>query len=115
MDNDDSSALNAFLSSVLDRGMTAEQLLRSTTDAEGDKLDKSRFFDVCESQLRLMNYDREQLWRVFDAIDENHDGMIDALEMKRILKNGVSNLLKITSKRNFLARKEHQARRFSCT
>ena len=106
MDNDDSYALNAFLSSVLDRGMTAEQLLRSTTDAEGDKLDKSRFFDVCESQLRLMNYDREQLWRVFDAIDENHDGMIDALEMKRILKNGVSNLLKMTSKRSFLARKE---------
>ena len=107
MDDDAySSTINAFLSSVLDRGMTAEQLLRSTTDAEGDKLDKSRFFDVCENQLRLMNYDREQLWRVFDAIDENHDGVIDALEMKRILKNGVSNLLKTTSKRNFIARKE---------
>ena len=52
MDNDDSYALNAFLSSVLDRGLTAEQLLRSTTDAEFDGLDKARFFDVCENQLR---------------------------------------------------------------
>jgi len=83
MDDDaHSSTINAFLSSVLDRGLTAEQLLRSTTDAEFDGLDKARFFDVCENQLRLKNYNREDLWRVFDQIDENHDGMIDAIEMK---------------------------------
>jgi len=107
MDDDAySSTINAFLSSVLDRGLTAEQLLRSTTDAEFDGLDKARFFDVCENQLRLKNYDREDLWRVFDQIDENHDGMIDALEMKRMLKNGVNKLLKMTSKKNFLPRVE---------
>ena len=43
---------------------------------------------------------------MFDQIDENHDGMIDALEMKRILKTGVNKLLKMTSKKNFLPRVE---------
>ena len=107
-DGKDNAALNDFLSSILDRGMTAKQILSTTTDSEGEGFffSRERFYDVCEKQLRLKNCDRETLARLFEAIDENDDGMIDATEMKKIMREGEKELLKTTSKKRMLPRSE---------
>lgn len=83
--------MEAFANKLLDRWMTADQLVHEADGDQSGELDFGEFKDLCLSTLRL-NLSEEEITEVFQTVDKDKSGACSSSEMRNTIYRTIKEL-----------------------